>query len=168
MKIVSAINTAQVGVVFCLTIVIYVCPVQSVIAEPLPSTELTKEQKEQFKARFKEDAAAILKVVDRWAKGWSELNVETYLSCYEKSFFPDKFSSAKSWRDSRRDRFKRQQWVKLKLTGMVLSLRGGGVYAVEFTQDYESDTYRDVTRKELVFRKLENDWRIAAENVVKQ
>ncbi len=141
-------------------------PARIIAAQPLASPELTEEQKKLFKERFKEDASAILKVVDRWARSWSDLDIERYLSCYENDYHPQAFPSAKSWRDSRRDRFKRQKWVNLKMTGVVLSLRGGGVYAVEFTQDYESDSYRDRTTKELLFRNQGGGWLIAGENTV--
>lgn len=159
----SRIYRAVAILCFCLVVVL---PTRNIAAEPLVSSELTEEQKKQFKERFKEDASAILKVVDRWAKSWSELDVEGYLSCYEKDYYPQAYSSAISWRVSRRDRFKRQKWVNLKMTGMALSLRGGGIYAVEFTQDYKSDSYRDTTTKELLFRNLGDGWLIAGENTV--
>ena len=132
-----------------------------------PQDGLSEQQKNQVRSRFKEDAAAILKVIDRWAKAWSDLDVDNYIACYSDVYVPANYSSNKVWQQSRRDRFKNQKWVKLGLTGMVLTIRGNASYAVEFTQKYESDTYRDSTRKELLFKSGAGGWEIVEEKIIK-
>lgn len=128
--------------------------------------ELTDQQKQQVRARFKEDAAGILKVIDLWAKAWTDLDADSYIACYSATYTSPQYATTEAWQKARRSRFKSQKWVKLGLTGMVLSLRKNSIYAVEFNQKYESDTYKDSSRKQLLFMNVDGNWRIIAESKV--
>lgn len=115
-----------------------------------------------------QESQRIFDVIDRWAEAWISLDAETYISFYSKNYRPDDKTSHQDWVIDRKHRFNNQQWLKLGITGIVISKLDDNSYTATFEQRYKSNSFRDNIRKELVFIKEDTQWRINAERVLGQ
>lgn len=117
---------------------------------------------------YVQESQRIFDVIDRWAEAWINLDAETYISFYSKDYRPDDKTSHQAWVIDRKHRLNNQQWLKLGISGIVISKHDDNTYSVMFKQRYKSDSFRDNVRKELVFIKADSQWRINAERVLGQ
>ena len=119
----------------------------------------------QAKEKYIDESQEIFDVIDRWAESWINLDAETYISFYSKHYRPDEKTSHRIWAAERRNRFAVQKWVKLGVTGIVISKRDDNSYSVNFKQRYKSDSFRDTVRKKLIFIKEDSEWKINSERI---
>ncbi len=123
-------------------------------------------QTSQAEESYTGESQEIYEIIDRWAEAWINLDAETYISYYSKRYRPDEKISHRAWSADRRHRFAVQKWIKLGITGIVISKRDDNSYYVKFKQRYKSDSFRDTVRKELIFIKEDSQWKINSERVV--
>ncbi len=109
---------------------------------------------------------AIYAALERWKDAWQTLDADSYISSYSPHFHHQQYTSHINWVTARQQRLQSQQWVKLKLSGIVIFIRDDGRYVANFTQDYKSDSFSDISRKQLLFEKYPNGWLIVAENEI--
>jgi len=109
---------------------------------------------------------AIYAALDRWQIAWRELDINGYISSYSPTFTGKKHDTYEDWVASREQRFKSQKWVKLKLSGIVIFARNDGKYAANFTQQYRSDSFSEISRKQLLFAKHPKGWLIVSESEI--
>ncbi|VAX14699.1 hypothetical protein MNBD_GAMMA24-1893, partial [hydrothermal vent metagenome] len=105
----------------------------------------------------------ILLTLQGWASAWSAQQVDRYLSFYAPDFRPAKGMSRRRWEQQRRLRLRRPAWVKITLNDFQIQSAGKGLAWVRFLQRYQSDTYRDRTRKEIMLKSSPEGWRILFE-----
>lgn len=108
----------------------------------------------------------IYAALKKWQNAWQQLDSNSYISSYSPNFTSQQFSSHRNWANSRQHRIQSQQWVKLKLSGIIIFIREDGKYVAKFTQDYKSDSFSEVSRKQLLFKKYDNGWLIVSENEI--
>ncbi len=106
---------------------------------------------------------AILLTLRGWASAWSAQQVDLYLSFYAPNFRPAKGLSRSRWAQQRRLRLRRPAWVKITLNDFQIQPARGGLARVRFSQRYQSDHYRDRTRKEMILKSSSKGWRILSE-----
>jgi len=112
---------------------------------------------------FKRTAKQVIKVMDKWARSWARLDAVGYISCYSPDYIGKGFPSHFAWAASRQHRLQNQKDIKLSLSDVQLMSTRQGFFNVTFTQHYKSDTYQDVTRKQLEFKLIDGQWYIVAE-----
>ncbi len=105
----------------------------------------------------------ILMTLQGWASAWSAQEVDLYLSFYAADFQPEKGLSRARWEQQRSQRLRRPAWVKITLDDFKLELAEEGRARVRFLQHYQSDNYRDKTRKEILLKSSSEGWRILSE-----
>ena len=110
---------------------------------------------------------AIYAALDRWQIAWRELDTAGYISSYSPEFTDKQHGNHAAWAASREQRLKSQKWIKLKLSGIVIFARNDGKYAANFTQQYKSDSFSEISRKQLLFAKYPNGWLIVSESEIK-
>ena len=115
---------------------------------------------------FKVAAKQVLNVMNKWARAWAQLDARTYISSYSPDYVGKGFPSHFTWAASRQHRLENQKNINLSLTNVEIVSTKQGLFTVTFTQAYKSDNYQDVTRKQLDFRLIENDWYIVAEKTL--
>jgi len=108
----------------------------------------------------------IYAALNKWQNAWQQLDADAYISSYSPDFTGQQFTSHANWVSSRQQRLQSQQWVKLKLSGIAIFIRGDGKYVAKFTQDYKSDSFSEVSRKQLLFDKYKTGWLIVSENEI--
>ena len=99
-----------------------------------------------------------------WAEAWSRQDVKTYVNAYVKDYRPDSNISHAAWVKQRQQRLKRPKWIKIKLDKMEFFILESGRVAVQLQQSYQSNTYRDVGRKEMLLRLQDGQWKIEKEH----
>jgi tetratricopeptide (TPR) repeat protein len=98
-----------------------------------------------------------------WANAWSAQDVDSYLASYGREFVPPKRMSRENWEKERRKRLLKPGFIKITLSDMKINLHGKDYAEVRFTQSYQSDTYGDKVKKEILMRKVDNNWLITQE-----
>ncbi len=111
----------------------------------------------------KEDRDILLTLTD-WASAWSAQKADLYLSFYDPEFHPAKGMSRSRWTQQRRLRLRRPVWLKVTLDDFKIQPAGEGRVRVQFLQYYQSDTYQDRTRKEIVLKFSPKGWHILSEH----
>ncbi|KPA11843.1 conserved hypothetical protein, secreted [Candidatus Magnetomorum sp. HK-1] len=147
-------------------------------SEPSPITE-TKPKKEVPKIEEKSeacptnDAAAKMRetinintALKKWAKSWSSMNVDAYLSMYGPGFTPAKGLSRSKWEQKRRKRLKKA-FIKVDISRLSIAFTDCTKAEANFVQSYASPKYKDKTRKTIVFEKVNAKWLIVKEQSLK-
>jgi tetratricopeptide (TPR) repeat protein len=101
--------------------------------------------------------------IKNWAKAWSAQDVDAYLASYGRQFVPPKGLSRSAWEKERDVRLNKPRFIKVTLTNIKINLHGKDYAEVRFTQSYQSNTYGDKVKKEVLMRKVDNDWLITQE-----
>jgi len=130
--------------------------------DELTPTASDNPQQTEFKLKAKE----VLKVMDQWARSWARLEPRGYISSYSPDYVGKGFPSHFAWAASRQQRLQNQKSIQLSLTNVSLRSTKQGIFTVTFTQNYKSDTYKDVTNKRLDFKLIDGQWYIVAEKTL--
>jgi len=105
----------------------------------------------------------ILAALNDWARAWESQDVDNYLSYYASSFIPDDGMTRSQWRAQRQKRLSRPGFIKIGISSPEVTMHGDSHAEVEFMQSYQSDTYSDRVRKQILFSYENNRWLIAEE-----
>ena len=132
-----------------------------IIAEESKTNTETPQQLE-----FKELAKQVLAVMDQWARSWAQLEPRGYVSSYSPDYVGKGFPSHFSWAANRQQKLQKQKRIQLSLTNVSLRSTKQGYFTVTFTQNYKSDTYHDITEKQLDFKLIDGQWYITAEKTL--
>ncbi len=73
--------------------------------------------------------------------------------------------SRNEWEKDRRKRLRRPSFIKITLSEVKINLHGKDYAEIKFTQAYQSDTYGDKVKKEILMRKVSGGWLITQERV---
>ena len=109
-----------------------------------------------------DQASLINSTIKSWASAWSAQDVTAYLSHYADSFKPAR-GSASSWRKQRKDRLTKPSFIRVGLDNIRLVKINEKSARIELIQTYESNTYKDKTRKRLDLVLQEGKWKINRE-----
>jgi len=109
------------------------------------------------------DAGAIEKTLQAWSAAWSAQAVDMYLSFYHNQYKPSNGLSRKGWIQSRRFRLKKPSWIIVKLSNFELKQKTNKQAVVNFKQSYKSNSFSDVSNKQILLLNTDNGWRIFRE-----
>jgi len=154
-----SISSIQSYIIAILCFAILSINISSVTADDV-NTDNTEQTK------FKLLAKQILNVMDKWARSWAQLDPVGYISSYSPEYIGKGFPSHFAWAADRQQRLQKQKRIQLSLTDVTLRSTKEGLFTVTFTQKYTSDTYRDVTEKQLNFKLIDDQWYIIAEKTL--
>lgn len=112
------------------------------------------------------EPTAIKQTVRDWARAWTAQDVEHYLSFYAGDFRPEDGLTRQGWERQRQVRLSRPEWIRVELEKLRIAEQSAQLAVVEFIQKYRSDTYGDVTHKQLILSRENNGWRISRENTL--
>ncbi|CAN2045861.1 conserved hypothetical protein [Candidatus Magnetomoraceae bacterium gMMP-1] len=104
----------------------------------------------------------IMKALQKWAHVWSEMDVNAYLSCYAPDFKPSGNMSRNAWERQRRERLNKE-YIKVVIDKPFLNFVTCKLARVTFIQTYESNGYKDKTKKLILIKKINDEWRILKE-----
>lgn len=101
--------------------------------------------------------------VTAWAAAWSTKSFSLYAGFYAPSFEPADGLSRSSWAKQREQRLATPKRIQVEVRNLKLKEAGNDMLLAEFEQHYSSDSYRDVTLKELKWVKVGGQWLIERE-----
>ncbi|MBF0162798.1 MAG: nuclear transport factor 2 family protein, partial [Magnetococcales bacterium] len=88
--------------------------------------------------------AEIEQIVQRWAAAWSARDVDLYLSFYSAdSFVPETFPNRDLWQAHRKKTLRSARFIRVTLSNFHITTMDANRAQVVFTQDYQSNSYRD-------------------------
>lgn len=137
-------------------------------AKAEPKKSIAKESAEKIDAEKEKalDRKAVESTIRDWADAWSNQDVDGYLASYGRQFVPPKGLGRSAWEKERRKRLKKPRFINIKLTNIKVNLHGKDYAEVRFTQSYQSDTYGDKVKKEILMRKVKDNWLITQERTL--
>lgn len=101
--------------------------------------------------------------VKAWADAWSAKSFDLYAGFYASSFAPADGSSRAAWAKQRQQRLAAPKSIQVEVRNLKLKEAGNDMLLAEFEQIYSSDSYSDVTNKELKWVKAGGQWLIERE-----
>jgi len=107
-------------------------------------------------------AQAVGPALEAWRQAWQSKDVTRYLAAYGKGFVPAEQKSRAAWEADRRARLAKPGDLQVTLVQAVFTWAGDAV-VVDFEQKYQSDNFRDSTRKQIEWVREGDVWRIQRE-----
>jgi len=102
--------------------------------------------------------------VMQWADAWSRRDVAGYLSFYADDFQLPEGMQRADWQAQRQSRLKKYPSIEVTLNNMEISYPGENTASVRFTQNFRTDTIREIgTPKELRLKNIHDRWLIVSE-----
>ena len=111
------------------------------------------------------DSSEIIKVVNAWAKAWSDKDVAAYLAFYATDFRAPGGASRASWEKARRERISKPKSIHVAVVNPRINVIDDTHARVTFKQSYHSDAIKSNTPKTLELIKTGDTWLINQENV---
>ena len=115
--------------------------------------------------KLSEQKKAIEIAINNWVNAWASKNIDNYISSYAMEFKPSRGLSRAKWELQRRERLANPSFIKIKLTNIKIEIRDDGLANVRFTQQYQSDSYKDEVKKIVTVKMINNKWLIMRERV---
>ncbi|MCW9030315.1 MAG: tetratricopeptide repeat protein [Gammaproteobacteria bacterium] len=106
---------------------------------------------------------AVETVLQAWAAAWSAQAVDVYLSFYHQHYKPANGMSRQDWVQSRQYRLKKPSWIKIALSDLQVEKNTGKQAVVNFKQSYQSNTFNDISVKQMLLIYTDEGWRIYRE-----
>lgn len=104
----------------------------------------------------------IAAAVNKWAKAWSDKNVDQYLASYGASFKPAKGLNRQTWEQQRRERISKPAKISVELSNMKIESDDTSA-KVKFKQLYRADGKPIRTTKTLLMKRDGDNWYIVEE-----
>jgi tetratricopeptide (TPR) repeat protein len=132
--------------------------------EPLsPSTPTATASAPRSGEPTPEVAESISRAIYEWSVAWQTQDVGAYLASYANNFTPEGGLSRTAWEAQRRDRVSSPGSITLRVVDPTIRLLDDGRARVTFRQEYQSDSFRNVTSKTLELRSTNGRWLIVRE-----
>jgi murein L,D-transpeptidase YafK len=113
------------------------------------------------RATWQAQRKALLAKLEAWKADWERQDSDGFLAHYSSRFL---FGEGRGWVESKRRNIANKGWIKLDLTDLSLFLYPSDELAVAtFTQEYDSNLFRNTSRKRLYLSQEGGEWRIALE-----
>ncbi len=105
----------------------------------------------------------IEKTLQAWSVAWSAQAVDMYLSFYHNQYKSSNGLSKKGWAQSRRYRLKKPSWIDVVLSDFEIQQQSDKQVIVNFKQKYRSNSFNDVSKKQVILLNTVDGWRIFRE-----
>lgn len=110
-----------------------------------------------------DDSQSVLKIVEDWAKAWSDNDIASYLAHYAPDFDPPGSMSRAAWEAQRKARIAKPRNIEVTIESPKVVFTGEKSATVTFRQQYHSDTLKASGTKILFLVKHGNTWLIKRE-----
>ncbi|MGH8460355.1 MAG: tetratricopeptide repeat protein [Stenotrophobium sp.] len=107
--------------------------------------------------------ASIDAVLQAWAKAWSSKDLTSYFAAYGTDFTPEGALSRAAWTQQRKERISKPSHITVTVNNVTLARTSADRVSVDFTQNYESDSFSDSVDKILDMQRGTDGWKIVRE-----
>lgn len=105
--------------------------------------------------------------IDQWRRAWQAGLVDEYLSFYSEQFIPSDQSGREQWLAQRKRRIRPSLKIDLQMSNFVVAFAENNTLGtVRFDQLYQSGSYTEKSRKQLVLLKEQQEWKIISETEI--
>jgi len=108
-------------------------------------------------------SSEIISFVNDWVGLWSAKDTEAYLSKYASDFKLSKNQSMTSWRASRKENILAENNIAVEIKNPKVVMKSDDLAFIQFTQEYKTDTFIDVSDKILLIKNENGKWLIQSE-----
>lgn len=133
---------------------------EKVVAKVNPALKIKRVTRSQAEVK---NIQSVESVLHAWSAAWSAQAVDMYLSFYHNKYRPTNGMSHKGWIQSRKFRLKKPRWIKVALSNLEIKKQGKTQAVVNFKQVYKSNSFNDVSYKQVVLINTDDGWRIFRE-----
>ena len=119
-------------------------------------------------AEWQQERQDILQAVEKWRLDWESMDVNKYLSHYEKNFW-SATHNLKTWSARKRLLAKNKTYQSVGLSNLSIlvypkkSKDSNNIAVVRLQQNYKSNNFKSEMSKRLYLTKKDNDWKILYE-----
>jgi tetratricopeptide (TPR) repeat protein len=115
-------------------------------------------------AKVKEE---VRKSLDAWGAHWAAKDVEGYLSWYAPEFLPANGAQRSAWETLRRERISAPASIEVTLESVRIEPDDSGRVVSQFIQSYRTESVRLRSRKRLLWKRIDDAWKIVSEGEAK-
>ncbi len=133
---------------------------ENVSAEEIRETEQVVDSPVVKDRNIEQEIASFLR---SWVNGWSSRKVENYFSHYGKDFKPSGNLSLRAWMDRKTQIIGAAEFIKIRIEGIKIVRQEPELITLEFSQHYESNTYKNQSQKNLILKRYDSTWLIVDE-----
>lgn len=123
-------------------------------AESLPAKEVSVDT---------EVSAAVSTALVAWTSAWSSKDLPGYFEAYDEDFVPEGGLTRAAWQQQRKDRILKPARIKVEARDTQFTRISEDQVRVNFTQQYESDTFTDSVGKIVEVKLNKGAWKIVRE-----
>lgn len=139
-------------------------PRPAAVAPAVVATQVPAPAPDPVKTAVSDNAEkAVEAAVRKWAKAWSDQDMNAYIRSYSKDFKGASKQSRKAWEQERRDRIVGKSSITVKLEDLDVSVDANKAVA-KFRQDYRGGSLEVTSRKTLELVKAADRWVIVSES----
>lgn len=100
--------------------------------------------------------------IESWRQDWQSKDLAKYISHYDQSFKTPGMNLPQ-WREYKKTLNKKYKEIEVKITDLEIRMTEKGALAI-FKQDYRSDKFHGLSRKQLALKKTGDQWKIYRES----
>jgi tetratricopeptide (TPR) repeat protein len=135
------------------------------IEKPQPTQPAAKPQPPQNNDSSVDTdvSSAVSNALVAWTTAWSGKDFPGYFAAYADDFVPEGGISRAAWQTQRKDRILKPARIKVEARDAKFTRIADDRVRVDFTQQYESDTFSDSVAKIVDMKLVKGAWKIVRE-----
>ena len=130
----------------------------------------SSEQKEVYSEpiKRKNDFEIVSDTLNQWISSWENKNLEKYFSYYIDGYTSKYFDSSIQWKKDRENRILDKNKISLEISNLSINFQIDEMETATavFQQKYSSERYSDSVKKQIIFEKIDKNWKIISETLL--
>ena len=140
------------------------------IVETTKNEEKISSLKESYEepVKRKTDYEIVEEIINNWENSWEDKDLEKYFSFYIDNYTSQYFEDHILWKEDRKKRILDKSEIDIKIENLSITfqINDNETATATFQQIYSSEQYSDSVKKEIIFQKDSNNWKITAEKLI--
>lgn len=106
-----------------------------------------------------------LAILSQWKEDWESLDAKKYLQHYSESAFKAGRHNYKTWSEHKNRVNSSKAFIQVGLDQLNVFAYPGedSMLQFDFVQDYKSSNYQGISNKKMLWKKMNNDWKVIFE-----
>ena len=139
-------------------------------AETTKTEEKISSLKENYEepVKRKTDYEIVEEIVNNWKNSWEDKDLEKYFSFYVDNYTSQYFEDHILWKEDRKKRIVDKSDIDIEIENLSITfqINDDETATATFQQIYSSEQYSDSVKKEIIFQKDGNNWKITTEKLI--
>ena len=116
----------------------------------------------------KTDYEIVEEIINTWENSWEDKDLEKYFSFYIDNYTSRYFEDHVLWKEDRKKRILDKSNIDIKIENLSITflINENETATATFKQTYSSEQYSDSVKKEIIFQKDGNNWKITSEKLI--